>query len=311
MKKAISIFIALIFVVSLCSCGASKSESSSNGYYQTNGKYYSSPTSDAISKEYSASDRSSSGESMESYTDADDYSRKLIKTQYMYLETLSFDAGIDIINRLVGNYGGYYSSTEISNGNSLSYSYRSRSRTAEFTVRVPSAELEKFISDLSEQFNVLSSRLSTEEVTDTYYNLKAQLNSLLDQEARLIALEEKAGTLQELLTIDSKLTEVRSSINYVSSRLQYYDKAVDMSFVYITLYEVEEYEKVDDPTYGERVGKAAGGGWVAFAEFMGNVFVVFLWALPFILTAGVITAAVVIIVNKTNKKKNAAKEEKE
>ncbi len=153
---------------------------------------------------------------------------------------------------------------------------------------------------------MLSSRLSTEDVTDTYYDLKAQFESLKQQEARLEELRAKAATLSELITIDDKLTSVRSNINYVSSRMQYYEKAVDMSYVNITLYETTEYVQTSEPTFGERVGKAISDGWAAFLTFFRVVIIVFLTVLPFLIVGGGIAAAVIVIRKRTKSKKSAS-----
>lgn len=307
MKKLFALLLVAILAVALCSCGSKNVVAPNSEQYAKGNDGYSfydrnaaeSPASD---EKMSPSDPSAS----------EDYSRKIIKTQYLTLETLSFDAGMAKIEQLVKEYGGYFSSSEVSNGSSLRYYdyYSSSNRKAVLSIRVPSESLEQFTAAVSGNFNVLSSRLSTEEITDMYYDLQAQLKAYKDQETRLLALEDKANTLQELLTIENQLTNVRSSINYISSRIQYYDKAVDMSFVNITLYEVEEYQEVDDPTYGERVGEAAGGSWVAFAEFFGDLFVGILWTLPFIILAAGITVLVIVLVKRHNKKTKSGTENK-
>lgn len=298
-KRVIAIAFALFVVFALCSCGASSRPDSVDSFTPS----YSMKNTSAIStgeSYYGGDSYSSDPQVYENETS--DYSRKIIKHQNLYLETLEFDKGLEDIEILVGSYGGYYASSEVSTSGST--------RRATLSLRIPSSKLDEFVSGItkSETFNIRSTSLSTEEVTETYYDLKAQLDSLMDQEARIKALMDRAATLSELLTIENKLTSVRTQINSVSSKIQYYDKAVDMSFVNITLYEVKEYIPDDPPTYFERVGEAIGGAWKVFASFVGDIFVGILWAFPFILVIGGILVVAIIVSRKRFKKKMAEKE---
>ena len=293
MKKFFCLVIAALMAVMLVSCGnkGASSINPSSGYVADR------ESANAPTKEY-VTDVDYAGDNS-----AEEYSRKIIKTQNLSLETLEFDEGVKTIEATVEKYGGYLSSSEIANGTSIRYYYSSSSRTASFSVRVPAEMLDGFVKEISEKFNVLSSRLSTEEITDTYYDLKAQYDSLKQQEERIEEMMKKADKLSDLITLDNKLTEIRSKMNYVWSRIQYYDKAVDMSFVNITLYEVQKYAEVQDPTYGERVGEAAGGGWSAFVSFMGEIFIGFLYVFPFLLISGGVAIAVIFIIKGIKKKK--------
>ncbi|MBQ0125121.1 MAG: DUF4349 domain-containing protein, partial [Clostridiales bacterium] len=229
MKKLISILFILAFALSLCSCAASKSEVAP-GYYMEvdrahsgDGSFYANKTS-AESDDFYNKEEAPEKSPVDT---ADEYSQKLIKREYMTLETLDYESGIISIEQLVKKYGGYFASSKQTNPGIDNY----YSRTASYEIRVPSGSLEAFVDEISGQFNVTRAELVTDDITDTYYNLKAQYESLVAQEARLMELLEKASTLSELITIDDKLTSVRAEINYTSSRIQYYSKAVDMSFV--------------------------------------------------------------------------------
>ena len=300
MKKLISILFILAFALSLCSCAASKSEVAP-GYYMEvdransgDGSFYASKTSaesDGFYNKEEAPEKSP-------VDTADEYSQKLIKREYMTLETLDYESGIVAIEQLVKKYGGYFASSKQTNPGIDNY----YSRTASYEIRVPSGSLETFVDEISGQFNVTRAELVTDDITDTYYNLKAQYESLVAQEARLMELLEKASTLSELITIDDKLTSVRAEINYTSSRIQYYSKAVDMSFVNITLYEVKRYE-VSEPTFGQKIVSAIKGSFEAFASFSKGFVIVIIWVLPFAVLAGAIAVAVIFIIKKKKKNK--------
>lgn len=306
-KRVILVILSLLFVFALCSCGAGSQAEPTSGVSVRNsgGGWYSDKATSAESY-YEKPD----GTPEIQPSDGEEFSRKIIKRQYLTVETLAFDEALAKITGFVSDMGGYFAATDISN-NSIR-GYYSNVRRATLSVRIPEDKLEAFVAKISssDTFNILRNSLSTEEVTDTYYDLKAQLDALMAQEARLTELMNEAKNLSDMLTIENKLTSVRREINSVSSRIQYYDKAVAMSFVEITLDEVEKYEPTKEKTFFDKVGEAFVGAWEVFGEFLSGAVIVFLWILPFVLTLGVIAAIVIVVVLKNKKKKAKAKEQK-
>lgn len=305
-KRIIAISFILILVFALCSCGAME-KANADGYGGSMNNAPSKSYYDASSESYGETSSNDPSEILKS--DGDDYSRKIIKRQYLTIETLTFDEALQKITEYVEDMGGYFASTDISN-NSIR-GYYSNVRRATLSVRIPESKLSEFVGKFtsSEMFNVLRNSLSTEEVTDEYYDLKAQLDALMAQEARLTEMMNEAKNLSDMLLIENKLTSVRKEINSVSSRIQYYDKAVAMSFVDITLNEVEKYEPTKEKTFFDKVGEAFVGAWEVFGDFLQGAVIVFLWILPFVITLGVIAAIVIVVVLKNKKKKAKAKEQ--
>lgn len=305
-RRIIAVILVLVTAFALCSCAEGKQAAyrdDSTSIRPSNGAMYSDKTS---AEGYPIQDTDGS-EIMKS--DVEDYTRKIIKHQYLTVETLTFDAALSKIDALVAELGGYYASTDISSGSTYGYGYYSENRYAQLSIRIPENKIDDFVKAISstDTFNVTRNSLSTEEVTDTYYDLKAQLSALMDQEARLTALMNEAKNLSDMLAIESKVTSVRKEINAVSSRIQYYDKAVAMSFVDIKLNEVKKYEPTKEKTFFDKVGEAFVGAWEVFASFLEGAFLVLLWILPFVLVLGGVAAIIIVVVIRNKKKKKAAK----
>ena len=307
MKKLISAILLIVFVLSFASC---QKAADVDRYYDYDISYPSTNgfvTEDSASKDFYAPsnpDESNSGgvvngeEPLQSST-ATDYSKKIIKYQDLVLETLDYPNGVKIIETTVAKYGGYLSSSKESSGG-IYNSYQMQS--AYYEIRVPAEALEAFVNEIKENFNVRNSTLRTTEVTETYYNLAAKLESLMLQEERLVALMEKADNLKDLITLDDKLTSVRSDINYISSQIQYYDKSVSMSYVNITLQEVKQYVETKEPTFFERVGKAISNTGDNFVSFIEGLFIVIIYVFPFALLAGAVVVLLIIVIKRKNKK---------
>lgn len=302
MKKFIALFIiAVMIMLMFCACGMS--EKAANDY---RGDSY--PGSGANSEYYSTTYvKDYEGVEVKPSYDApgDDIAmqveQKLIKRYNLSLETLEYDKAKTQIDNLTKTYGGYFSSSTESNS-SIRNGGRS-SRTGSYTIRIPSDKLDEYVEKISAECNVLSSTLNTEDITESYYSMQSRLDALALQEERILAMMEKADELQYLIQLEDKLTEIRSQINGINYQLQYYDKSVDYSYVYVSLQEVVEYQEIKEPTFFQKLGNALSGTFVTFGEFLGGLIIVLIWALPFLLFGGVIAIIIIACVRKDRKKK--------
>ena len=242
---------------------------------------------------------------------AEDYTRKIIKTYDITLETKDYASTRDNITSKAASLGGYVSdSTE---KDTVDYNGR-KTRHATFTVRVPSEKVDEYVEAIAQNASVLSKKLSTQDITTSYYDLESQLESLLEQEARIKKLMDEATNYTYLLQLDDKLTSIRKEINNINKQIQLYDKSVALSFVYITLNEVVEYTEIEDeePTFGARIAEAFVGTFQNFWEFCQDFFIGMIWMLPtIIITAAIITLIVFLKKRKRAKKEAEAREKEE
>ena len=148
-----------------------------------------------------------------------------------------------------------------------------------------------------------SSNLTTEDITESYYGIRSQLDSLVIQEQKLNAMLEKASSLSEMITLDDKLTAVRAQINELNYKLQNMDKSVDYSYVYIGLNEVIEYQS-EEKTYWQKLGKAVSDSFENFVDVLGALLIALVWIAPFALVGGFVAAIFIFIVIRRTKKNN-------
>jgi flagellar basal body-associated protein FliL len=299
MKKLISLLLVLLVsLMMLASCGAAE-----NGAL----KDESAPT-------VGAPESPGGGEKNEgdnSYIDtAEDYARKIIKTYNIELETKNYSDARDVIVNTAVSLGGYVSDS--AEKDILNHQNK-KVRSASFTVRVPSEKADEYVDEISKNTSVRSKKLSTQDITTSYYDLESQLESLLDQEARIKKLMDEATSYTYLLQLDDKLTSIRTQINNINKQIQLYDKSVALSFVYVTLKEVVEYTEIteEEPTFGARIAEAFVGTFQDFWVFCQDLLVSVIWMLPtLIITAAVITV-IVTSRKRKRKKKEAEKQAKE
>lgn len=196
-------------------------------------------------------------------------SRKIIRHANMDLETMEFDTALSDIQRMVASAGGYIESQ--SQGGGTSYAYQGRyqeERYANIQARVPSDQLDGVMASVGGVCNVLSQSESMDDITDSYYDAQARLDTLRIQEERLLAILEKAEKLEDVITLESALSEVRYQIESLTATLRRMNNQVAYSYLNLYLQEVVEYQQIQEKprTYGDRMREAAGDGVEAMVE---------------------------------------------
>jgi hypothetical protein len=240
MQKTIAFITLILLIMSMISsCGAS---------HDATGNTAGSPTPPVKNEASGNTDDTTK-------VDSEDYERKIIKTYHLSLETKNYDSARDAIAAAAQAYGGYISEY---NEKYIVNRQGQKDRSASFTVRIPSEKAEAYVSEITKNVSVLSKKLSTEDITTSYYDLQSQLESLAEQEVRIKKLMDEATNYNYLLELDDKLTSIRAQINNISKQIQIYDKSVALSFVYITLDEVVEYTEISEasPSFGKRIADA-------------------------------------------------------
>lgn len=239
-----------------------------------------------------AMDGGSSGE-MPSVVSEADKGRKIIYHVDMSLETTEFETSLAALNDAVNQAGGFTESSSVS-GNSI-YS-RGGKRYASLIVRIPPEKLDSFLSSVRGICNVLSTSQQKEDITSAYTDTEARKRALEVEQERLFALLEKADSIETIIALETRLSEVRYQLDSFSSQLRVYDEKVNYSTVTLDLNEVE---RVSDPvprTVGERIRTGFSGTLYdiqcGFQDFV-------VWAvvnLPYLLILAVFVLIIVLLV---------------
>lgn len=240
--------------------------------------------------------------------------RKLIKTVNMTVETRDFDAMIANIQAKIAELGGYAQTMDV-NGNS-DVTVR---RDAYIVARIPAGKLDGFVESVEKNSNILNKNESTEDVTLNYADTKAHKESLQIEQKRLNELLEQADSVETIIALESRLSEVRYEIESYESRLRTMDNQVEYSTVYLNVNEVKEYkpEPIEDPTFLERIGEGFTSGIETSLEIIQDFVVGIAGALPVLIVLAIILAIIafiifiivkiIIAIVKKNQAKKAAK----
>ena len=199
------------------------------------------------------------------------------------METTDFDAALGNVDALIARFDGWIESSSVNGANYYDLSRgRSNTRSASFTLRIPGERFDELMGSLSELGNVPYTHVYTENVTAQYYDTQAHRNAYQIQEARLLEMMEAAETVEDIILLEDRLTELRWQIESLESSLLNWDRRVSFSTVYLQLNEVREYTP-DTPAqlgYGERLARAFRSGLTGVGRFFQNFLLWFVEALP-------------------------------
>lgn len=227
-----------------------------------------------------------------------DTSRKLIKTVDMSVETDSFDELLTNVQNRITSLGGYIESSNVYNSNRY-FVYGdsdSRSRTADLMIRIPASNLNEFLSLVSDQSNITRKSESVEDVTLEYVDMDSHKKTLQAEQDRLMELMDKAESIEDLITIESRLSDIRYQIESMESQLRTFDNQVTYSTVYLGIEEVKVYTQVEELSRFEEMTQ----GFVDSFESIGNGIldfgVSFVIRIPYMLLGAVIVLLIVLII---------------
>ncbi len=227
---------------------------------------------------------------------------KIIRTFYMDVETQEFDALITKLDSEMGRLNGYVETSKISG---RSFNNRNGARFASITARIPRDKVDEFVNAVGESANVINKQESTENVTLQYADIESRKKSLQIEQDRLFALLEKADTLDSIVTLESRLSEIRYQLQNYETTLRTYDNKVEYSTVTLSIQEVEKLSPTVEikQSVGTRIKNGFSDTMYNISEGLQNFLVWFIVNLPYLLIWAVIIAIITIIIRKVIKKK--------
>lgn len=179
--------------------------------------------------------------------------RKLIKTVNLDVETEEYDALLPNIEVKVNQLGGYIENYTTSG--------RDMNRYANMTARIPADKLDQFVDIVGQSSNIVYRNEYVEDVTLSYVDLQSHKDMLRAEQDRLIEFMERAETMEDIITLESRLTDVRYELESMEAQLRTYDNQITYSTVVISVSEVEKFTPPTQMSAGEKM----------FTGFMNNV----------------------------------------
>ena len=179
---------------------------------------------------------------------------KIIYTADVELETKEFDQASQALDEAVEELGGWFESRSLYQGGS----YRSLS----CTVRVPAEQFEVLLDRAGQAAHMVRREAYSEDVSEAYYDSEARLATQRTKLERLQTLLAQAATMEDIIALESALSETELQIEFLTGSLRRYDSLVGYSTVNLHLREVYRLSTDEDVpmTFGQRLGSAFSTG---------------------------------------------------
>ena len=290
MKRGFAWALALAMMLALLAgCGGSTGGETTASDVSNSETTSSAPMEDAGGSWGAWTDEAPSAEAGE--TDPDGGGRlreaKMIYTAHMEVETTAFDTADADLRTLVEVLGGYFEQAAVHN-------YGSGYRSGDYTVRIPADQFQAFLDRVGTICHVTYKEEGSENVSEAYYDAESRLVTQQTKLERLQNLLAQAENMEDIITIESAISDTELEIEQLTGTLRHYDSLVDFSTVYITLQEVYQLSNVEEPatSFGSRVGTAFASGWRGFVSTLESLAVALAYGWVWLLLLAVIGVVV-------------------
>ncbi len=209
-----------------------------------------------------------------------DVQRKLIRDVNLEVETETFEELLSTVGEKTRNLGGYIEESYTYNGSNY---YGKGTRNANLTIRIPAEKLDEFLLAVGEVSNVISRNESVTDVTLEYVDLESHKRVLLAEQERLLELLEKAETIEDIISLESRLSQVRYQIESMEAQLRTMDNRVNYSTVYLYINEVAKLTPVKEQTVWEKISTGFASSLYNVGEGFVNFGIGFIIFLPYLL----------------------------
>lgn len=186
---------------------------------------------------------------------------KIIKNARLRFQTSNVDTTTTAVQQLVKKYkGNIQRDLQEHEDYRLSHS---------MSVRVPSANFDVFIADLSKGVDYYDNKeISSEDVTEEYVDIMARVKTKKQLENRYYELLKKANKVSEMLEIEQKLSEIREEIEAKEGRLKYLQTKVSMSTIDLYFYKEIAQGTSKRQSYGSKIIASLGTGFNSISYFL-------------------------------------------
>ena len=296
MKKRMTALLMAMMLALLAACGNSdKGMAQSNAGAEEKSEVFM-DTLDSESAEAATEPEQGTGDSGGAAVQVTASDRKLIKQQEYSVETKAFTEFVDALEGVVADSGGYVEYSDISGEESEYGDYR----YARYTLRIPADRLDNFKGKMKEMANVTHISEQVEDVTLDYVDTESHISALKTEQESLMAMLEKAETLEDIMLIQHELTEVRYQLESYESRKRTYDSRIQYSSIEMTVREVERETKVSD-SFGAQLKERLIGNLYDVKEGFRSLALWLIGGLPYWILLAIMAAVGVFIVQKIKK----------
>ena len=252
--KAITLILITILFVIATGCASTASKNASQVEKSTSAMM---PAPRAV-----PSAPASDGEPYDTSTASGDSTidRKIVRTGSISIQVNDINKSLADIAAIATQFNGYV----------VSSSQRAddeKSASGQISIRVPADKYDEALQKLRTlAVKVVYENSNSQDVTEQYMDLKAQLSNYQATEAQYLELLKKAENVKDVLEVQKELSNVRGNIERVKGRILYLERTSDTSLIQVSLSKVKPIGESTWDVGG--IFKGAVDGLIAFCKVL-------------------------------------------
>jgi hypothetical protein len=220
--------------------------------------------------------------------------RKIVRTGSMTMDVNDISKSQADIAEMAGQYQGYVVSSNLNEDKEQPSGF--------ISIRVPADKFNDALSKLRLlAVKVTYENTNSQDVTEQYTDLKAQLSNYEATEAQYLELLKKADNVKDMLEVQRELSNVRGNIERIKGRIQYIERTSDTSLIEATLNKSKPIGESSWDISG--VFTHAVNGLIAFGKVLVSILI---WLLVFSPVWIIVLVIVIVIRRRKRARRNAA-----
>lgn len=227
-------------------------------------------------------------------------SRKIVRTAELSIATGAFEESDRQLRALVEKQGGYIEYASISGDAS-----KNQIRKARYTLRIPTASLDDFLSGAAGIGRVTAKAETAEDKTAEYSDTSLRLQTQQEKMKRLQEMMAKAESVSELVELESAIADTQYLLDSYESSIRDIDRQVDNSTVELSITEetTRDLATVPELSLWQRIQNGFSASLEWLGEFGQDLLVFIVMCLPVLIPLTAVCAVVVILVRRRNHKR--------
>lgn len=235
-KRAIlALIVSAVMLLMTVGCASRQAADTSStmavaesGSYDTDVSYDESAAKEAEYSGYAMSGETSDTQLSETNEAGDFDVRKIVYNATMSVTADDPQKALDELTAKTQELGGYLSSSYTTTDDDGAY-------LSTATLKVPADQLDALVAAAEAAGKVDSYRLSSDDISLSYYDMQARLDNAKAEEQQLLEILAQCKTVEDILAVRESLTSVRADIESYTAQMNLWDNLVAYATLDVTI----------------------------------------------------------------------------
>lgn len=176
-------------------------------------------------------------------------------------------------------------------------------RRGEWRIRVPVAQFKGLRQAIEGVGEVHRIQTSSEDVSEEFFDVEARIRNAQHEEARLVALlEDRAATLEAVLSVEREIARVRGEIERMQGRLRVLGSLSALSTIELRVDELRGYLPEQSPSFAVRLERSFGGSLAALGRLLQSFVMALALAMPWLIFWGLPAALIAVLLRRVRRR---------